>query len=269
MREWPNDPTIAHLIFVDHAATPTPDEVIRAIAHARTRGARAVRTSALFPKAAEVVLDLGFEPIDRLALLSRPISTRSAPPPGRPTRPMLAWHHAAAAQVDRDAFGPLWGNDAASLRDIRRATPRHRARIVRDGRRVVAFAVSGAAGDHGYLQRLAVATAHRRAGHARDLVADALRWMTADGLTSVLVNTGVDNVAALDLYDGFGFRRLTDTLTIAELRLVDAGTATDAANDVVDSCSADAPPTALRHAVRSGPSHGAPGRGERPAAPGR
>jgi ribosomal protein S18 acetylase RimI-like enzyme len=223
MRQWPNDPTVAHLIFVDHAETPTEDEVARAISHARDRGARAVRTSALFPQATEVVLSLGFEPIDRLALLSRPISARSAPPAGRPTRPMLPWHHPAAAEIDRDAFGPLWGNDAASLRDIRRATPRHRARVVRDGRTIVGFAISGAAGDHGYLQRLAVASTHRRAGHASDLVSDALRWMHGAGLTSVLVNTGVHNTAALALYDRLGFRRLTDELTIAELRIFTIG----------------------------------------------
>lgn len=219
MRQWPNDPTIAHLIFVDHAETPTPDVVRGAVAHARDRGARIVRTSALFPGAADVVLSLGFTPIDRLALLSRPLSASSAPPAGRPTRPMMPWHHPAAADVDRDAFGPMWGNDAASLRDIRRATPRHRARVTRDGRTIVGFAISGAAGDHGYLQRLAVASAHRRAGHAHDLVADALRWMHDDGLTSVLVNTGIDNHAALALYDGFGFQRLADELTIAELRI--------------------------------------------------
>ncbi|MFP5487215.1 MAG: hypothetical protein ACLGHQ_02765, partial [Acidimicrobiia bacterium] len=158
MRQWPNDPTVAHLIFVDHAEIPTEHEVRRAIDHARARGARAVRTSALFPAAAEVVLGQGFRTIDRLALLSRPISDRSNPPASRPTRPMLPWHHAAAAAVDRDAFGPLWGNDTASLRDIRRATPRHRARILRDGRSIHGFAISGAAGDHGYLQRLAVST---------------------------------------------------------------------------------------------------------------
>lgn len=219
MRQWPNDPTIAHLIFVDHAETPTEDEVRRAVEHARSRGARAVRTSALFPAAADVVLSQGFDTIDRLALLSRSISASSTPPAGRATRPMLPWHHSAAAVVDRDAFGPLWGNDAASLRDVRRATPRHRARLLRDGRTVVGFAISGAAGDHGYLQRLAVSSNRRRAGYATDLVADALRWMQSQGLTSVLVNTGVDNAAALALYDRFGFRRLTDELTIAELRL--------------------------------------------------
>lgn len=218
MRQWPNDPTVAHLIFVDHARTPTAEDIAGAVDHARRRGARVLRTSALFPRAADVVLDAGFSPIDRLALLERSL-TGTFDPPGRTTRPMRAWHHAPAAAVDRDAFGPLWGNDAASLRDIRRATPRHRARIVRDGRAIAGFAVSGAAGEHGYLQRLAVSTSHRRAGHASVLVADALAWMHRLGLTTVLVNTGVDNAPALDLYDGFGFRRLDAELTIAELRL--------------------------------------------------
>lgn len=219
MRQWPNDPTVAHLVFIDHADVPTPDQVAHAVAHARDRGARAIRTSALFPRAADVVLGQGFEPIDRLTLLSRPISRRSTPPAGRPTRPLMPWHHGDAAEVDRDAFGPLWGNDASSLRDIRRATPHHRARVVRDGRALVGFAISGAAGDAGYLQRLAVVSTHRRLGHARDLVVDALRWMSDGGLTSVLVNTGVANSAALALYDGLGFRRLPDELTIAELRI--------------------------------------------------
>lgn len=225
MRQWPNDPTIAHLIFVDHAETPTTDDVQRAVEHARDRGARAIRTSALFPRSADVMLALGFQPIDRLALLSRPVSHRSAPTPARPTRPLLPWHHAAVADIDRDAFGPMWGNDTSSLRDIRHATPRHRARIVREGRTIVGFAISGAAGDHGYLQRLAVSSTHRRAGHARDLVADAIRWMGSEGLTSALVNTGVDNRPALALYDAFGFRRLPDELVIAELAIADPAVA--------------------------------------------
>lgn len=219
MREWPNDPTVAHLIFVDHADVPTDDDIVRAIEYARDRGARAIRTSALFPQPADVVLAHGFRPIDRLALLTRPISARAVSRATRPTRPMLPWHHAAVAEVDRDAFGPLWGNDTASLRDIRRATPHHRARIVRDGRTIAGFAISGAAGDNGYLQRLAVASTHRRSGHARDLVADALRWMQASGATSALVNTGVGNAAALALYEAFGFHRLAQELTIAELRI--------------------------------------------------
>jgi ribosomal protein S18 acetylase RimI-like enzyme len=219
MRPWPNDPTIAHLVFVDHADVPSPGDLRRAIDQARRRGVRAIRTSALFPQSAEVVLSHGFDVIDRLALLTRPLSVGSVPEPGRPTRPLLPWQLPAAAAIDRDAFGPSWGNDTASLRDIRRATPRHRARTVRNGREMTGFAISGAAGDTGYLQRIAVAERHRRQGFARDLVADSLRWMSVQGLSTALVNTGIDNQPALDLYDRFGFRRLDHELTIAEFDL--------------------------------------------------
>ena len=219
MRPWPDDPTVAHLVFLDHADVPGHDEIAAAVADARRRRARAVRTSALFPRAAEIVLDHGFETIDRLALLSRPVSEALDPSHRGPTRPMLPWHLSVAASIDREAFGPDWGNDASALLDIRRATPRHRARIVRDGRTVAGFAITGAAGEQGYLQRLAVAPVHHRRGFARVLVADALHWMVTQRLSTALVNTGVDNVPALALYEGFGFRRLDHELTIAELRL--------------------------------------------------
>ena len=74
MRAWPSDATVAHLIFLDHQHPPTTDQVADAIDHARRKGARAVRTSAMFPDAARIVLGGGFEPIDRLALLHRDLT---------------------------------------------------------------------------------------------------------------------------------------------------------------------------------------------------
>jgi [ribosomal protein S18]-alanine N-acetyltransferase len=219
MREWPNDPTVAHLIFLDHQTVPTPEQLASAVEHATARGARAIRTSALFPSSADVVLRSGFTELDRLALLQVRIDAdlieRLTPPQRRiRTMPIWAFHH--AAHVDQQAFGPMWGNDASSLRDIRAATPVHRSRMVRTGRHIAGFALFGAAADSGYLQRIAVAPPHRRQGIARDLVADGLQWMYADHRTRCLVNTGVDNVHALALYEGLGFRRLDDVLVIAE-----------------------------------------------------
>ena len=69
------------------------------------------------------------------------------------------------------------------------------------------------------LQRIAVDSEHRRRGIARDLVVDALRWMHHDRRSRCLVNTGLDNSAALALYEGLGFERLSDVLTIAERRI--------------------------------------------------
>lgn len=175
MRAWPSDASVAHLIFVDHQTAPTAADIAAALEHAARKGARAVRTSAMFPDVAEIVLGRGFAPIDRLALLTRPVDPQpDAPARTVRLRPMLPWHLSRCARIDRDSFGLMWGNSPASLRDIRSATPAHRSRIAREGRQITGFAISGAAADTGYLQRLAVAPDHRRAGVAEGLVVDSL-----------------------------------------------------------------------------------------------
>jgi ribosomal-protein-alanine N-acetyltransferase len=232
MRAWPSDPSVAHLIFTDHQHVPSRDEVADAVGHAARKGARAVRTSAMFPDVAEIVLSCDFGPIDRLALLSFDLvaGDPSATDPARRNdgndgndtvrlRTMRPWHLSRCSEIDRDAFGLLWGNSASSLRDIRTATPWHLGRIARADDGIQAFVISGAAADHGYLQRLAVAPNARRRGIARALVLDALDWMSRRGLRLALVNTGVTNDGALALYESIGFGRLSDELVIAERRL--------------------------------------------------
>lgn len=226
LKPWPNDPVARLLVFVDHLTIPTPADLAAADAAARAEGATTIRTSALFPRAAEVAAEAGYEVIDTLALLrlvlddgfDRAVESRIGPIAPR-TAPLRSWQHRRAAAVDQDAFGMLWGNDAASLRAIRYATPVHRARRTGRGRSLAGFAISGAAGESGYVQRLAVATANRRRGVGRDLVLDSLLWMRRRGLTTAYVNTGVTNAPALALYADLGFARMGDDLVIAERRL--------------------------------------------------
>lgn len=226
LRPWPNDPDAALLVFVDHLKVPTVDDLDAAIAEAARLGVHTVRTSALFPRATEIALEHGFVAIDTLCLLrlaldehlDRTLARNSAEGDVR-LRPLRPWQHAEAALVDQDAFGRTWGNDAASIADVRKATPRHRARTVRADRRMVGFAICGTGGESGYVQRVAVATSHRRRGLARALVVDGLCWMRRLELTAAYVNTGLDNAAALALYEGLGFVRLDDRLTIVERRL--------------------------------------------------
>jgi ribosomal protein S18 acetylase RimI-like enzyme len=230
MRAWPGDDTVAHLIFVDHHQTPTSNDVAAAVEHAARKGARAIRTSAMFPDAARIVLAEGFVVIDRLALLHIELDPFAATPApseksGRSERhphrlrPMRPWHLTPCSKIDRESFGLMWGNTPASLRDIRNATPFHRSRIVRFEGHLAGFAISGAAADTGYVQRLAIAPDHRRGGLARMLLEDSLAWMRRRSATRALVNTGVDNDAALSLYDSIGFNRLDQELTIAELKV--------------------------------------------------
>jgi ribosomal protein S18 acetylase RimI-like enzyme len=215
---------------LDQHAVPSTEEFEGWIVAARRAGYRRLRTSALFPSAANTALSSGFVAVDTLALLRADLAVDDAVDdapriqrPRRrrslPTRPLRSRHLTDAARLDQEAFGIEWGNDPTSLREIRRATPVHRARcVVRDGA-VVGFAISGAGGSTGYLQRLAVDTVHRRTGVASALVADSLRWMRRNGLRNALVNTGVANEAALGLYAGFGFHRLADRLVVAEFVL--------------------------------------------------
>jgi ribosomal protein S18 acetylase RimI-like enzyme len=236
LRPWPNDPTVAHLVFLDHLTTPSEATVAEATARARARGAQTVRTSALFPRAADVVLSLGYVPVDTLALLRLDLTASTTEAVARAqsisTRPLRPWHLARAAAIDVDAFGKLWGNSSESLREIRSATPVCRARVVSErkllapstitglvtGCGITGFAIAGAAGPNGYLQRIAVQPSAQRSGVGSALVTDAIEWMRGHRLTSVLVNTGTGNAPALALYERFGFRRLSEQLVIAEHR---------------------------------------------------
>ena len=222
---WPYEPDVAHLVLLDHHMVPTRADVAAWVTAARQalEPIRAVRTGAMFPEAADVFTDVGFTTIDTLALLdvrlltrrerSRPGRRRSA---GATTRRMRSNDLLGVAELDRTAFGNPWGNDVRSLRDITTATPRHRARVVEGPDGLEAFAISGQSGSYGYLQRIGVHPDARRRGHARRLVGDALHWMERRGASTALVNTGVDNDAALDLYRSLGFTRRIETLQILE-----------------------------------------------------
>ncbi len=218
---WPYEPDVAHLVLLDHHMVPDASDVARWIVDARSTGARALRTGALFAASTPAFHEAGFEMIDRLRLLELDLSVQRPAPNGEPARlkrlrPSMLDE---ASRVDRRAFGTPWANDAAALGDIMSATPHHRSRCVELDGRMVAFAISGRAAAWGYIQRLAVDPSARRAGLGRALVDDAVRWMRRRHVARALVNTASDNVAALSLYRSYGFDDRPDDLTILERAL--------------------------------------------------
>ncbi len=215
---WPHEDDVVQIVLTDHHMVPTNSTVEHWVGHAtRSPGVRAIRTGALFDRAAPPFLQLGFAPIDTLALLEARLDQHRRSRSRRGTRQLRPDQLGAAAHIDRLAFGDPWGNDVDSLGAITRATPRHRARAVFHHRELVGFAITGQSGDHGYLQRLAVHPDARRRGVASRLVDDSLHWMQRRGATTAMVNTAIDNDAALGLYAGFGFRRRDEQLHILEL----------------------------------------------------
>lgn len=224
---WPHEHDIAHLVLLDHQMVPSADDVAGWVSDASATGARAIRTGALFPVSVAAFIEAGFQIVDTLALLERPVPrpaderhrpTRRLPDGARLRRLRPSMLHEAAT-IDRRAFASAWSNDVSGLADIMAATPHHRSRSVHLDGRMVAFSISGRADRIGYIQRLAVDPSARRRGLAAALLDDAERWMCRRDVSRVMVNTASDNQAALTLYESMGFERQADQLQILQREL--------------------------------------------------
>lgn len=183
-----------------------------------------VRTGALSADAAQTFERAGFRTIQSLALLrlddrdllrrlrrlSRPsVAMRSM----RSTRSLFT-----AASIDRRAFGIDWDLDVMAIREACRATPSHRIRLAMTAADEPAgYMITGRSGSSGFVQRLAVNPDHQGQGIGHALMQDGLRWLGRSRVDEILVNTHLDNVAALQLYDSWGFRRLEENLQVMEL----------------------------------------------------
>lgn len=227
---WPHEDDVVHLVLLDHQMVPSSDDIAAWIDDAHRRGARAVRTGALFPVSTAAFLAAGFQPVDSLTLLEQRLDTAntaavrgstSTAAASRMRRLRPSMLHESAA-IDGRSFARTWSNDAAALADIMSATPHHRSRSIHQDGRMVAFSISGRADRTGYIQRLAVDPSARRRGLARVLVIDALRWMQRRDVERAMVNTASDNAAALALYRSLGFEAREEPLLILERELATA-----------------------------------------------
>jgi len=225
---WPHDDTVAHVALLDHKMVPDSNDVANWIQEATIRGATSIRTGALFPKSAHAFKTAGFKPIEELSLLEHGLEHWI--PGGTVIRPASLLRKKqvrrlrladleAAANVDGLAFDPPWNNDSRALAEICKATPHNRSRSITNDGRMVAFAISGRTSSVGYIQRVAVDPAMRRAGLGRSLVLDALDWMVRRKVRRAIVNTATDNQAATSLYTSMGFEIRQDPLVILELTI--------------------------------------------------
>lgn len=201
------------------------------------RGYTRMVTAALTPTEQDGFLRAGFTVSQRLHLLRRgldDVAPRS-PALGRSSVGRGALRHlvrsepttrlvlrrgtrtdrSAILHLDRRCFDAFWTFDRHGLHEALSATPTRRMRVVDLGR-PVAYAIFGKADDRGYLQRLAVDPAHRERGLGTALVEDGLSWLRRRGAVTVLVNTQEDNLRALRLYEGLGFRRCPEPLAVLE-----------------------------------------------------
>lgn len=231
---WPYDPSVAHLVLLDHHMVPETNDVSDWIRMAALKGATSLRTGALFPASTQAFREAGFHPVDTLTLLEcnleapLPIALSTSRFTSRnatakltraPLRRLRFADLSEAATIDRNAFDPPWNNDPDTLMEICKATPHYRSRSVIEHGRMNAFAISGRTSSWGYIQRVAVEPLAQRRGLGRTLVIDSLEWMLRRKVSRVMVNTATDNHGAIALYRSIGFEPRPEPLVILELSI--------------------------------------------------
>jgi ribosomal protein S18 acetylase RimI-like enzyme len=207
---WRGDGSVAYLTPVPDAPVPSAAFIERCCERLAQRGYKRVLTSALAQAEQQGFRRVGFDTVEELHLLAHDLRRIPAAPDISPA----AIHRATPADrpavlaVDDQAFPPFWQLGDIGLADALQATPRTRFRVARlPNADVAGYAVTGRSGRRGFLQRLAVRPELRRRGIAQALVLDGLRWLRRWRVERVVVNTQLDNAAALALYEQLGFRR--------------------------------------------------------------
>lgn len=209
---WRGNADIAQLVVGPDARAAASD-VAACLERARATGYRAVVTGAVNEDDTLPFLEAGLRPREHLHLLARDLTTEP-PAPARRVSRAAAWDRRDIVELDDAAFEPFWRLGAAGVRDALDATPKSRLRVGRGDRRIAAYAITGRAGEYGYLQRVAVHPEARQRGWGRALVADAMTWLWHHGIRRAYVNTQLENQPALDLYLACGFTLLPDGLCV-------------------------------------------------------
>ena len=212
---WHADPAVAYLALLPTHSRPSAEGLAQCCERLAETGYSSIITSALHSAEAAPFHDAGFAEYDRLRVLAhdlRDVLPRPAvgTPDGLRLRRARRRDHELALAVDARAFPAFWRLDRTGLDEAVGATPRTRFRVAEIDGEVVGYAVTGRAGDQGFLQRLATEPTRTGQGVGSSLVLDALRWAGRRRVRRMLVNTQYDNQRALDLYANLGFE-LTPT----------------------------------------------------------
>ena len=231
-RPLAHDPSSAFLIISgahdDNFAFPGPEMIEQWLTTLKSWGYSRVRTSALSARPDKALREVGFAPAQDLMLLSM---THWTPPrfslaPDISPKKALRWGGHMASSVREDilrldgrAFGTTWALDKDGLSDALRATSRSQVFVARHKGVLQGFAVVGATGGTGYLQRLAVDTHAHRVGVGSCLVAAAVQWSARKGCRHTVVNTDINNQPAQRLYEKIGFVSMPNCLTVLHKEL--------------------------------------------------
>ena len=239
VRHWPHQPESGFLLINGTAGKdielPESSVVAGWLHTLSSSGFSHVRTNALSPDIAARLIDFGFSVAQDLVLLERG-NNHDLPQmktaqfymhtvrvfSGRILPSSLGRTESVVAQllkIDSVAFEKPWCLDRTMLIDALWATHQCRLFVATAEGEAIGFVLAGASGRQGYIQRLAVQPTAQRIGVASHLLCKALDWIDAQGCRTSVVNTDVNNAAALRLYAAFNYVALEKGLTVVERTL--------------------------------------------------
>jgi len=155
----------------------------------------------------DILQESGFKVRQHIVLLewtAQPFSPKLLPA-GIKMRAMLPKDLDIVAQVDRDAFVPLWSNSVGTLQKAYEQALY--ASIAEEQGRAVGYQISTGNAFGAHLGRLAVRREAQARGIGEALTSDLMQHMRTRGLWRLTVNTQADNTASLKLYEKMGFVR--------------------------------------------------------------
>lgn len=113
-------------------------------------------------------------------------------------------------RLDATAFDDFWRLDTHTLEAVANSCYRNAFLLARRDGEVLGYAIGGANGRFGYLQRLGIHAVHHGEGVGKSLTCNMISSLRNMGALSLLVNTQEDNAAALGLYHSLGFESMPD-----------------------------------------------------------
>jgi len=126
------------------------------------------------------------------------------PPASARIRPALFSDIPRIAEVDRQAFEPMWWYGPTILTRAWRQVPHFL--VAEEAGGIVGYTFADLYGMHGHIVRLAVHPAHQGRAIGAHLLAESLRYLIDLGAFPITLNTQIENQASQALYRRFGFR---------------------------------------------------------------
>lgn len=209
-RPWNDAVDFAHLRLVRGAGPSFIDDCAVTLTDI---GASGVLSPPL-PRVAQTLwCQVGFAPHASLALMRRRLAR--VPPPGHLVVEGSDDDLPEALRIDAAAFDEFWRFDEHALAEAMTSTDRTVLQVVGapDGG-LAGYAVTGVGSTIAYLQRVAVDPRFRGTGIGRSLVRASARWAARAGASSIMLNTQVENVPAIRLYESEGFDTMDEPLEV-------------------------------------------------------